>query len=80
LAPTIQIPIKLGKVKTTALIDDRSSVNLVSPEIVAESNLPTIPTPHPFRVGQVFSGETVLLKDQIKAHVEIPVKEWESSK
>src|SRR5579859_6823680 len=79
-APTIQIPIKLGKVKTTALIDDGSSVNLVSPKVVAEGNLPTMPSPHLFRVGQAFSHETELLKDLVKAHVEIPAKEWKSSK
>src|SRR5579859_1896362 len=79
-APTIQIPIKLGKVKTTALIDDGSSVNLVSPEIATESNLPMVPTPHIFRIGQVFSGEMVLLKDLIKTHIEIPVKDWKSDK
>jgi hypothetical protein len=77
-APTIRVPIVVEDTCMDALADSGSSISLISKKAVARGKILTRPSPGRAKAGQAFSRKTVVLDKQVKAHVEIPSKEWTS--
>ena len=78
--PTIRIPVRIASPKSPVLIDTGASVNTVSPQIAARSNLPRLPVYPSIRIGQAFYPTGVLVKEKIRAKISIPSKNWMSKK